>query len=121
MTQQAWADLALQQIAGEKCGLVEVIPKDDKKEGTTDYADYTDFFCFFYGIIYLAPYLLKHIFDPFFTTKDAAKSTGLGLFVAYGIIREHKGTITAASEAGKGTVFHIRLPVRDAAESSRDK
>jgi len=64
---------------------------------------------------------LKHIFDPFFTTKDAAKSTGLGLFVAYGIIREHKGTITAASEAGKGTVFHIRLPVRDVVESSRDK
>jgi two-component system NtrC family sensor kinase len=54
---------------------------------------------------------LKHIFDPFFTTKDAAKSTGLGLFVAYGIIREHKGTIEAKSEAGKGTAFHIKLPV----------
>jgi two-component system NtrC family sensor kinase len=54
---------------------------------------------------------LKHIFDPFFTTKDAAKSTGLGLFVAYGIIREHKGTIKVESEAGKGTVFHIKLPV----------
>ncbi|MGD2091176.1 MAG: ATP-binding protein [Candidatus Aminicenantes bacterium] len=64
---------------------------------------------------------LKHIFDPFFTTKDAAKSTGLGLFVAYGIIREHKGTIKVESEAGKGTVFHIRLPVRDVAASARDQ
>ena len=63
---------------------------------------------------------LRHISDPFFTTKDSAKSTGLGLFAAYGIIREHKGTITAASEAGKGTVFHIRLPVRNVGVSERD-
>jgi len=54
---------------------------------------------------------LKNIFDPFFTTKDEAKSTGLGLFVAYGIIREHKGTIEVESELRKGTVFRIKLPV----------
>lgn len=54
---------------------------------------------------------LKNIFDPFFTTKDEAKSTGLGLFVAYGIIREHKGTIEVESESGKGTEFRINLPV----------
>ena len=54
---------------------------------------------------------LKNIFDPFFTTKDEAKSTGLGLFVAYGIIREHKGTIEVESELRKGTVFRINLPV----------
>lgn len=59
---------------------------------------------------------LKHIFDPFFSTKEEAKSTGLGLFVAYGIIREHKGTIEVKSVVGKGTVFHIRLPVRAAGE-----
>ncbi len=53
---------------------------------------------------------LKNIFDPFFTTKEAAKSTGLGLFVAYGIIQEHKGTIEVKSEVGKGTTFHITLP-----------
>jgi signal transduction histidine kinase len=64
---------------------------------------------------------LKNIFDPFFTTKEEAKSTGLGLFVAYGIIREHKGTIAVESESGKGTVFHIRLPVRDVGASVRDR
>jgi two-component system NtrC family sensor kinase len=53
---------------------------------------------------------LKNIFDPFFTTKEAAKSTGLGLFVAYGIIQEHKGTIQVESEVGLGTKFIITLP-----------
>lgn len=61
---------------------------------------------------------LKNIFDPFFTTKDSAKSTGLGLFVAYGIIKEHKGTIEAFSEEGKGTRFHIKLPVSGFSEAS---
>jgi len=55
---------------------------------------------------------LKKIFDPFYTTKENAKSTGLGLFVAYGIIKEHKGTIEVQSEKGKGTSFHIKLPVK---------
>jgi two-component system NtrC family sensor kinase len=57
---------------------------------------------------------LKNIFDPFFTTKEAVKSTGLGLFVSYGIIKEHKGTIAVESESGQGTAFHIRLPVKNA-------
>jgi len=54
---------------------------------------------------------LNNIFDPFFTTKEAAKSTGLGLFVAYGIIQDHKGSIKVESEIGKGTQFQITLPV----------
>ncbi len=54
---------------------------------------------------------LKNIFDPFFTTKEDAKSTGLGLFVAYGIIQEHKGSIDVVSEVEKGTEFHISLPI----------
>ena len=47
------------------------------------------------------------------TTKEAAKSTGLGLFVAYGIVQEHKGSIQVESEMGKGTMFRITLPVVD--------
>ncbi len=54
---------------------------------------------------------LKNIFDPFFTTKESAKSTGLGLFVAYGIIQDHNGTIEVDSEVGEGTTFRITLPV----------
>lgn len=56
---------------------------------------------------------LTNIFDPFFSTKEDAKSTGLGLFVAYGIIQEHKGTIKVESEVAKGTTFHITLPIAD--------
>ncbi len=49
------------------------------------------------------------IFDPFYTTKPTG--TGLGLSIAYGIVREHGGTITADSAPGQGTRFVIRLPV----------
>jgi two-component system, NtrC family, sensor kinase len=54
---------------------------------------------------------LQHIFDPFFTTKPVGKGTGLGLNVAYNIVKKHGGAITAVSQPGEGTVFTIRLPL----------
>jgi len=54
---------------------------------------------------------LEKIFDPFFTTKEAGHGVGLGLAISYGIVREHKGTITVKSQLGVGTTFIIRLPV----------
>ncbi len=53
--------------------------------------------------------LLAHIFDPFFTTKGAS-GTGLGLFVSYGIIKNHQGIIKVDSKEGEGTQFIIELP-----------
>ena len=53
---------------------------------------------------------IHKIYDPFFTTKGTGKGTGLGLSVTYGIIQEHRGTITVRSEAGSGTVFRVALP-----------
>lgn len=55
---------------------------------------------------------LSKIFDPFFTTKDVGKGTGLGMNVAYNIIKKHNGTIDVKSEAGKGTEFTVTIPMR---------
>jgi signal transduction histidine kinase len=54
----------------------------------------------------------KHVFEPFFTTKDgtAASGTGLGLAVAYTIVRSHGGTITVDSAPGRGSRFLLRMP-----------
>jgi signal transduction histidine kinase len=56
---------------------------------------------------------LPHIFDPFFSTKEVGYGTGLGLSVAHGIIEQHKGTLSVESRVGEGSVFTIRLPLRD--------
>ena len=65
---------------------------------------------------------LNRIFDPFFTTKDVGKGTGLGLNVAYNIIKKHHGKIDINSDVGKGTTFAIKIPVSgDQRQTSNDR
>jgi signal transduction histidine kinase len=54
---------------------------------------------------------LGDIFKPFVSTKGA-KGTGLGLAVSRKILREHGGDILVQSQAGKGSQFILRLPMK---------
>jgi two-component system NtrC family sensor kinase len=64
----------------------------------------------------LAPEIRTKIFDAFFTTKPVGEGTGLGLAVAYNIVKDHGGRIRVESEPGCGTSFIVDLPVSATAE-----
>ena len=57
------------------------------------------------------------IFDAFFTTKAVGKGTGQGLAISRSIVDRHGGTLTCESFVGRGTTFHVRLPVDGVAAS----
>ncbi|MDY7020696.1 MAG: ATP-binding protein [Cyanobacteriota bacterium] len=55
----------------------------------------------------------QQIFDPFFTTKPIGKGTGMGMAISYQIITEkYHGKLECFSKRGKGTIFVIKIPVR---------
>jgi signal transduction histidine kinase len=60
----------------------------------------------------IPPEILPQIFNPFFTTKPVGKGTGLGLSVSFSIVKNHSGRIEVESKVGEGTIFRIRLPVK---------
>jgi C4-dicarboxylate-specific signal transduction histidine kinase len=65
------------------------------------------------------PDVAGKLFRPFFTTKKPGQGTGLGLSISLSIIKDHKGTIEADSELGRGTTFVVRLPLESEHEGTK--
>ena len=67
---------------------------------------------------------IPKIFDPFFTTKAPGAGTGLGLAVAFGMIRDMGGRLDVAPIFGpaeeKGAVFTITLPLKPVEDTTHD-
>jgi len=55
--------------------------------------------------------ILDKIFQPFFTTKPTGQGTGLGLSLAYDIVKAHGGELKVETKEGEGSEFIIQLPV----------
>lgn len=58
----------------------------------------------------MTPEVRNRCMEPFFTTKPRGISTGLGLVLVAGLVRDSGGSVELSSEPGKGTKFIIRLP-----------
>ena len=63
----------------------------------------------------IPPAVQSHVFEPFFTTKGTGDGKGLGLAIAYSLVRGWNGDLSVESEPGQGATFEILIPARDAA------
>ena len=57
-------------------------------------------------------HIVDKIFQPFFTTKPSGQGTGLGLSLAYDIVKAHGGELKVETKEAQGTEFMIRLPIQ---------
>lgn len=67
----------------------------------------------------ISPETRERMFEPFFTTKDRGHGTGLGLALAYGIVQQCGGAMHVESTEGRGTTFHVYVPLAIDATTAR--
>ena len=92
---------AADAIPGE--GTIEIATRNDADSYTIEIADSGP------GI---PPEQRERIFEPFFTTKPAGTSTGLGLAIAYAVVRAHNGNITVGESQAGGAKITVTVPLR---------
>lgn len=63
----------------------------------------------------ITPEHQKKLFEPFFTTRAVGQGSGLGLSLAYGIVRSQGGRIEVRSTPGQGSTFRVLMPKSGAA------
>jgi two-component system NtrC family sensor kinase len=96
---------AAENIEGDKGGTLSVKTRFLKKSGKVSIS-------FEDTGIAIPKTDVSKIFEPFFTTKKKGKGVGLGLSVAYGLIRDHSGTIFVKPGEERGNIFTITLPLK---------
>jgi two-component system cell cycle sensor histidine kinase/response regulator CckA len=97
------------RIETEPVTLAEDMKRD---RATVPAGDYTVIRVADHGIG-IPAHQLRQIFEPFFTTKRVGEGTGLGLSMAYGIVKQSGGFIFVDSEVGEGTTFSLYFPVHE--------
>ena len=97
------------RIETEKVTLAEDLKRD---RATVPAGDYSVIRVVDHGIG-IPEHQLRQIFEPFFTTKRIGEGTGLGLSMAYGIVKQSGGFIFVDSVVGQGTTFSLYFPVHD--------
>jgi signal transduction histidine kinase len=93
---------AIEEVGGERLGLIRIA---SRQEGDCVHVTISDTGG---GI---PPGVRERVFDPFFTTKPVGKGTGQGLAIARSVVLKHRGELRFDTEVGRGTVFHLRLPI----------
>lgn len=102
------------RIETEPVTLAEDLKRD---RATVPAGDYTVIRVVDHGIG-IPEHQLRQIFEPFFTTKRVGEGTGLGLSMAYGIVKQSGGYIFVDSVVGEGTTFSLYFPVYEGEEQA---
>lgn len=102
------------RIETEPVTLAEDLKRD---RATVPAGDYTVIRVADHGIG-IPEHQLRQIFEPFFTTKRVGEGTGLGLSMAYGIVKQSGGYIFVDSVVDEGTTFSLYFPVYEGEEQA---